>query len=105
MKHEVRTSPSAVSLTAKVPPPPWGKTGHPELICAIPGILDKQLQTSGEKKHRSKVHNGQFTSRTVTHAYKDGSAKKATENGGGGVYIQLTCHSRSFMEILQQLQS
>jgi hypothetical protein len=24
-----------------------------------------------------------------THAYTDGSAKKATENGGGGVYIQL----------------
>ena len=30
-----------------------------------------------------------FANAQCTHAYTDGSAKKATENGGGGVYIQL----------------
>jgi hypothetical protein len=40
-KHEVLVSPVAVSLTAKVPTPPW-RTELTELICDIPGIVEKQ---------------------------------------------------------------
>jgi hypothetical protein len=49
-KHEALTSPKAVSLTAKTPTPPWRRTELPELICDIPGIIDKELQTTAERK-------------------------------------------------------
>jgi hypothetical protein len=49
-KHEVLARPSAVSLTAKVPTPPWRRTELLELICDIPGIVDKQLQTLVKRK-------------------------------------------------------
>jgi hypothetical protein len=41
---------TAVSLTAKVPTPPWRRTELQGLICDIPGIVDKQLQTPAERK-------------------------------------------------------
>jgi hypothetical protein len=40
-KHEVLASLAVVSLTAKVPTPPWRRTDLPELIYDIPGIVDK----------------------------------------------------------------
>lgn len=49
-KHAALARSAAVSLTAKVPTPPWRRTELPELICAIPGIADKQLQTPAESK-------------------------------------------------------
>jgi hypothetical protein len=89
-KHEAQASPAAVSLTAKDPTPPWRRTELPGLIWDIPGIVDKQLQTSGERKIITvKYIKDNFHQAQWTHAYTNGSAKKATENGGGGVYIQL----------------
>jgi hypothetical protein len=48
-KQEVLVSPATVSPTAKVHTPPWKRTELPELICDIPGIVDKQLQTSAKR--------------------------------------------------------
>ena len=88
-KHEVLAKPAAVSLTAKVPTPPWRRTELPELICDIPGITDKQSQTSAERKSIAvKYISDNFPRAQWTHAYTDGSAKNATEDGGGGVYIK-----------------
>jgi hypothetical protein len=89
-KQEVLANPAAVSLTANVPTPPWKKTELPELICDIPGIVDKQLQTSAERKNIAvKYITDNFLRAQWAHEYTDGSAKKATTNGGGGVYIKL----------------
>jgi hypothetical protein len=89
-KHEVLASPAAVYLMAKVPTPPCKRTELPELICDIPGIVDKQLKTSAERKSIAvNLLTDNFPHAQWTHAYTDGSAKKVTENGGGGKYIQL----------------
>jgi hypothetical protein len=78
-----------VSLTANVPTPPWKRTELPELICDILGIVDKQLQISAERKSIAVQYiTDNFSRAQWTHAYTDGSAKKATANGGGGVYIK-----------------
>jgi ribonuclease HI len=51
--------------------------------------VDKQLQTSAERKSIAVQHiTDNFPRAQWTHAYTDGSAKKATANGGGGVYIK-----------------
>ena len=77
-KHEVKKA--AVSLTANVPTPPWKRTELPELICEIPGIVDKQLQTSAERKSIAvKYIKDNFPRAQWTHAYTDGSAKKEVE--------------------------
>jgi hypothetical protein len=87
-KHDVLASPAAASLTAKVPTPPWRRTELLELISDIHGIVDKQLQTSAERKSIAvKYISDNFPHAQWTHAYTDGSAKKATEKGVGGVYI------------------
>jgi hypothetical protein len=89
-KHEVLARPAAVSLSAKVPTPPWRRTELPDLICDIPGIVDKQSQTSAERKSIAvKYISDNFPQAQWTHAYTDGSARNAIENGGGGVYIKL----------------
>jgi ribonuclease HI len=89
-KHEVLASPTTVSLTANVSTPSWKRTELPKLIWDIPGIVDKQLQISAERKIIAvKYITDNFPRAQWTHAYTGGSAKKATENGGGGVYIQL----------------
>jgi hypothetical protein len=77
-KHEVLTRSAAVSLSAIVPTPPWRRTELTELICDIPGIVDKQLQTSAERKNIAvKYITDSFPVAQWTQAYTDGSAKKA----------------------------
>jgi hypothetical protein len=49
-KHEALASPVAVSLTANIPTSPWKRTELPDLICEIPGIVDKQLQKAIHRK-------------------------------------------------------
>jgi ribonuclease HI len=89
-KHDALAKATAVSLTAKVPSPPWRRTELPELICAIPGIVDKKLQTPAERKSIAvEFIKANYPQAQWTHAFTDGSAKNATENGGGGVYIKL----------------
>jgi hypothetical protein len=68
-KHGVLASPAAVSLTANVPTPSWRRTELPELICDIPGIVDKQLQTSAERKNiAEKYITDNFPRAQWTHA-------------------------------------
>ena len=51
--------------------------------------MDKQLQTSAERKSIAvKYIRDNYPRAQWTHAYTDGSAKKATANVGGGVYIK-----------------
>jgi hypothetical protein len=49
-KNEALASPVAVFLTGKFSSPPLKRTDHPELVCVIPGIEDKKLQTVAQRK-------------------------------------------------------
>jgi ribonuclease HI len=54
----------------------WFQFFLPKLICEIPGIVDKQLQTSAERKSIAvKYITDNFPRAQWTHTYTDGSAK------------------------------
>ena len=61
----------------------------PEIRSTILGITSKETQTSAvQKALAEELIDRDYPHREWTHAYTDGSAVNATQNGGSGVYIR-----------------
>jgi ribonuclease HI len=70
--------------------PTWRKQDTNEFRESIPGIDQKVNQTSHARKIIADNYiESQFPNKCWTHVYTDGSAENATENGGGGILINL----------------
>ncbi|KAK7090611.1 hypothetical protein V1264_010383 [Littorina saxatilis] len=68
--------------------PTWKRKEFPEICTTVPGILQKQVQSEAERKALTLEYISQtYPNEEWTHAYTDGSAEKATRNGGGGILI------------------
>ena len=62
----------------------------PTIILDIPGIQDKEHHTDEELRSLTiEALSVAYPPTTWARAYADGSAKEATKNGGGGVFIKL----------------
>ena len=70
--------------------PAWRQQHLPEMIENIPGIEKKNTQNETERRKTTLNYIEEYyPSSTWTHAYTDGSAKNAIENGGGGIVLNL----------------
>jgi hypothetical protein len=100
----VLASPAAVSLTAKVPTPPWRRT---ELPGADVIYVDKQLQNLAERTSIAvKYIADNFPHAQRTQVYTDRSARKATENGARSSSTQTTSpHHRKIPTFTKLKQS
>jgi hypothetical protein len=64
------------------------------MVCDTPGIEDKKMQTVAQRRcYAVKYIEDRIPPKLWVHAYTDGSAKGATENGGRGVYINAQTHT------------
>ena len=78
----------------------------PRICTKVPGVTDRGCQPEPERKSLTLVHvNIKYPEDQWTHAYTDGSAAEATQNGGGGVYTRYNDGRarHSHMKIFHQL--
>lgn len=72
-----------MSLAEKGPTSPWRNYG------AAGAYITNSCKLQLQKSIVVKFIKANYPQTQWTHAYTDGSTKRATENGGGGVYIKL----------------
>ena len=71
--------------------PPWKQKSPASIQLNVPGIESKQQQTEANRKLYTLEHlDSQYPADSWTRVYTDGSADRAVQNGGAGVYIQYT---------------
>ena len=69
--------------------PSWKRGQLPRVCTKVPGVADRSCQPEPERKSLTLEYvNIKYPEDQWTHAYTDGSAAKATRDGGGGVYIK-----------------
>ena len=89
--------------------PPWRKRNLPIIRGSVKGIEKKGTETpSNLRMHVQKMLQENYPAVTWIRAYTDGSAKEATTDGGGGIYIlngQTGYHVHTNRQILVKLQS